>query len=527
MLALDNGAPKVLNMKQALSIFIKFQEEIVTRRTKYDLGKARDRVHIIQALQIVHDNIDEVVDIIKTSPNSDVAATRLTERFGFDDVQNKAVLDTTLKRLTGLETTKLSDERAQLEADILRYSGILNNFDTLKQVVLDELEETKNKFGDERRTEISNGIYSLEDEDLIADEEILIMLTESGYIKRITPDSFREQNRGGIGVIGMATKEDDVVQFMIHSRTKTDVLFFTNKGKVFRSRGYEIPEGTRTSKGIPAVNFIRLEDGEKILSIISAKEYDDKHFLFFTTEKGIVKRTVTKEFDNINSNGKIAIGLKDGDMLLDVKLTDGNALITLGASNGKACTFHESDVRAMGRTAAGVIGMNLDGAKVIDVCTNQGGKDILTLSEKGFGKRSPYSDFRLTSRGSKGVLALKMSDKTGALVALKAVEDDNDIVIITDAGTVMKTRVGDIHEAGRNTLGVKVITLRDKENISSVAIEPSEKDYEAQEAPAGDATNPEATEEDTEKLLYEQEKAHDVDDEDDDSSKGDNSKDDE
>jgi DNA gyrase subunit A len=365
-----------------------------------------------------------------------------------------------------------------LNKDIIRYNDILGNFELLKQVVLDELEETKKKYGDERRTELSNAIFSEDDEDLVPNEEILIMLTESGYIKRVNPDEFKVQNRGGIGVIGMETKEDDVVSEMIHARTKVDILFFTNFGKVYRVRGYQIPEGTRTSKGVPAVNIVKLENGEKILTILPAEKYDEQHYFFFTTVNGVVKRTRSDEFENINSNGKIAIGLKEGDSLVDVKYTDGTALISLASSKGKVCTFHEDDVRSMGRTATGVRGMNLDGGKVVGVCTDKGGNDILTLSANGYGKRSDYSEFRITNRGSKGVKALNVSEKSGDLVMIKAVKADEKIVIITDGGTTMKTEINDIHEAGRATLGVKVITLKEGENISSVSIELSDAEFQ-------------------------------------------------
>ena len=479
MLALDNGAPKILNMKQALNIFIKFQEEIVSRRTKFELKKALDRIHILEALKAVHDAIDEAVHIIRSAKDSEEAATNLKARFGFDDVQTKAVLDMTLRRLTGIEESKIIDETTSLQADVVRYNGILSDFEVLKKVVLDELEAVKNKYGDERRTELSNAVYSCEDEDLVPEEDILIMLTEGGYIKRLAPDSFRVQNRGGIGVIGMQTKGDDIVQTMIHAKTKTDILFFTSLGKVYSCRGYEIPEGTRTSKGTPIVNMIRLEEKEKVLTMISCDKYDQDHFFFFTTKKGTVKRTSADNFERINISGKIAIGLKEGDELEDVKYTDGTQYISIGSSKGKVCSFLEDQVRCMGRTACGVRGMNLSGGEVVGVCTSKDGGEILTVSSNGYGKRSKYTDFRITSRGGKGVLALKISDKGGDLVAIKSVKEDEYVTIITDGGTVMKTRIGDIHEAGRATIGVKIISLRDKEKISSVCIEPSEEEYQA------------------------------------------------
>ena len=356
ILALDNGAPKVLNVKQALTIYNKFQCEVIERRTKFDLNKAQNRRHILDGLLLAIDNIDEVISIIRSTKNPDEASTKLIERFGFTDVQTKAILDMKLQRLTGLERDKLSAEDAQLVQDCNRYQQILSDSGLLKEVVYNELEEVKNKYGDERKTEISDIEFSEADEDLIEDEEVLIALTQDGYIKRMSTDEFRIQNRGGIGVIGMTTKQDDVVSIMTHSRTKIDVLFFTNLGKVYRIRGYQIPEGGRTGKGLPVVNLLKLGEGERVLSIISATDYDEGKYLFFATKNGIVKRTKAEEFKLIRTDGKIAISLNEGDSLIDVKMTDGSAIICLAASSGKVCTFYETDVRTMGRSAAGEIG---------------------------------------------------------------------------------------------------------------------------------------------------------------------------
>ncbi len=479
MLALDEGAPRLLNMKQALEIYIKFQEKIVERRTRFDLEKAKARLHILVGLIIAHDNIDKVVEIIRNADTQEIADRQLQETFSLDAIQSKAILDMPLRRLPHLEINKLQDEIDQLNKDIERYNSILSNYDVLKQLILDELEETKNKFKDERRTEIGEGEYTTEDEDLIADEEILIMLTKSGYVKRVSPSAFRTQNRGGIGVIGMETKENDIVDILVHSRTKTDVLFFTNFGKVYRIRGYEIPLGSRTSKGLPIVNIINLEKDEKVLSIISVDNYDENHFLLFATKQGIVKKTSTDQFENINKNGKIAITLLENDSLIDVKYTDGEAYISLASSKGKVCTFKESDVRPTGRTSIGVKGINTDGGEVVGICTSQeGGDQIFTLSSNGYGKRSLVSDFRVTSRGSKGVYAIKVSEKAGDLVCIKAVKQTDEIIIVTDGGTVLKTRLSDIHEANRQTIGVKVITLKDNEHISSVSISEAEEELE-------------------------------------------------
>lgn len=471
MLAIDDGTPRVLNMKKALEIFIKFQEQIIERRTRFDLGKALDRIHILEGLRKAHDVIDEVILIIKSSESPESASQTLMNKFGFDEVQTKAILDMTLRRLTNIETEKIDDEMASLRADVEKYNSILSDFKVLQQTLLDQLEETKNKFKDERRTEIGEGNYTTEDEDLIPNEDILIMLTKTGFIKRISPDAFRLQNRGGIGVIGMQTKEEDVVDILLHTKTKTDVLFFTNLGKIFRLRAYRIPTGNRTWKGLPVVNLLKLEDNEKVQSIISCAHYDDNHYLFFATEKGLVKKTPTSQFENINCNGKKAINLEEGDSLVDVKLTDGQAVVSLANSNGKVCSFKEEDVRPTGRTATGVKGIDVDGGKVIGICTSEdGGSQIFTLSENGLGKRSRFEDFRITSRGSKGVYALKITEKGGNLVCIKSVNEDDEIIIVTDAGTVLRTTLEDVHEANRQTIGVKIITLKEGEKISSVSV---------------------------------------------------------
>lgn len=471
ILALDNGAPKVLNVKQALTIYNKFQCEVIERRTKFDLNKAQNRRHILDGLLLAIDNIDEVISIIRSTKNPDEASTKLIERFGFTDVQTKAILDMKLQRLTGLERDKLSAEDAQLVQDCNRYQQILSDSGLLKEVVYNELEEVKNKYGDERKTEISDIEFSEADEDLIEDEEVLIALTQDGYIKRMSTDEFRIQNRGGIGVIGMTTKQDDVVSIMTHSRTKIDVLFFTNLGKVYRIRGYQIPEGGRTGKGLPVVNLLKLGEGERVLSIISATDYDEGKYLFFATKNGIVKRTKAEEFKLIRTDGKIAISLNEGDSLIDVKMTDGSAIICLAASSGKVCTFYETDVRTMGRSAAGVKGITLDGAQVVGCSTSLEGAKILAISENGYGKITEGTKYRLTSRGSKGVMTMKVTDKVGGLVTIKAVDGDENILIITAEGTAMKTSLTQLPEAGRATQGVRVIRLKDGEHISSIAIE--------------------------------------------------------
>lgn len=483
MLALDHGTPKVLTMKQALDIYIKFQEEVITNRTKYNLKKAQARIHILEGILLIADAIDETIHIIRSSSTNEEATERLKNRFNLDDIQCKNILDMQLRKLTGLERQKYADEKAGLEADCNEYQTILSDKGSLENLLISELEEIKQKYGDERRTEISDVDYDEDDEDLIANKEILIILTRGGYIKRIDPSEFKTQNRGGVGIQGIKTKEDDDVEILTHSRTKTDVLFFTNLGKVYRARGYMIQEGSRTSKGIPAVNFLRLIDGEKINAIISMDDYAENSYLFFTTKMGVVKRCKATDFANINSNGKIALGLREGDELLDVKHTDGSALISLGSSEGKVCTFREDDVRCMGRTATGVKGMELpEGAKVVGVVTSLEGDKIFSLSANGYGKITSGTEYRITSRGSKGVLTMRVADKNGSLVAIKTVKGDENIIIITDHGTTIKTSLTQVSQLSRNTIGVRIIKLRDNEAISSCSIEPSDSEYEAKEA---------------------------------------------
>jgi DNA gyrase subunit A len=501
MLALDNGTPKVLTMRQALDIYIRFQESIITNRTKYDLAKAMGRIHILDAILTVADAIDETIHIIRSSATNEEATRRLEERFHFDDDQCKAILEMQLKKLTGLEHDKYANEKAGLEEDCKKYNLILADKGVLETTLINELEAIKKAYGDERRTEISDIDYDETDEDLIPNKEILVILTEAGYVKRVDPSEFRLQNRGGIGVIGMETKEDDDVKILRHSRTKTDVLFFTNTGRVFRSRGYQIQEGNRTSKGIPIVNFLKLQNEEVINSIISMDDYSENSYLFFCTKKGVVKRCSAKDFENILSNGKIAINLRDGDELLDVKRTDGNALVSLGSSGGKVCTFKETDVRSMGRTATGVRGMSLEAKEsIVGVVTSMEGDKIFSLSANGYGKITEGKEYRITNRGGKGVKTLKVADKNGRLVAIKTVKGDEDIIIITDHGTTIRTSLKQVGEKSRNTIGVKIITLRDKEEISSCSIEPSLADYEATEPEAPETPTADAAPEDDKAL---------------------------
>ncbi len=483
MLALDNGTPKILSMKQALQIYIDHQKNIIRRRTQFDLAKALARIHILEAILLVADAIDETVHIIRSSKTYEEAQSRLIERFSFDEVQCKAILDMPLRRLTGLEQDKYLNEKSGLEEDCKHYNAILSNETVLEDTLILELDEIKKKYGDSRRTEIADYDLDENDEDLIPNKEILIFLTKGGYIKRVDPSEFRAQNRGGIGVQGMKTKSDDDIKILRHSKTKTDVLFFTNLGRVYHCRGYQIQEGSRTSKGIPIVNLLKLMDKEEVTAIISMDDYSENSYLFFATKKGVVKRSPASEFENINVNGKIAIGLREDDELLDVRHTNGEAIVSLGSSEGKVCSFHENDVRCMGRTASGVKGIELaEGCDVVGLVTSLDGNKIFSLSENGYGKITDVSEYRITSRGSKGVRTLKTTEKNGGLCVIRNVQGDEDIMIITSQGTTMRTSLTQFREMSRNTVGVKVISLRGKETISSVSVLPSEKELEATES---------------------------------------------
>ncbi len=470
MLSLIKGEPKVLPITDVLKCYLDHQIEVVTRRTQTLLKKAEDACHILNGLMIAIDNIDEVVEIIKSSSQQDVARSRLIERFAISEIQAKEILDMRLGKLVGLEKDKLLNEIKRLSEDIERYKTLLSSKENIVTLIVSELDEVAAKFGDERRTEISNDISVIEDEDLIPEEEVVITLTTNGYIKRLAPDTFRTQNRGGRGVKGMSTNEDDVVSILLHTKTHTDLLFFTNLGKVYRIRGYQVPVYSRTGKGLPVVNLLSLDKDERVMSIISVDEYLEEHSLLFVTECGVVKRTALKEFASIRQNGKIAISLREDDVLLDVKHTDGNALIGIASSKGKMVKFNEKDVRVMGRTASGVRGMNVDGAKVVGVTTSLEGEQVLVVTENGYGKKSLFADYRLTSRGTKGVITVNATEKTGKLVAVRAVSGEEDLMVITKAGVVIRISLNQVNVAGRNTQGVRIIRLDEEQRVSSIAV---------------------------------------------------------
>ena len=496
-LCLVDGAPKVCSLKMMLEQYLDFQIEIIERRTKFLLDKDMARDHIVLGLIKCHDNIDDIVDIIKDSATPAEATERLIAKYGFTEIQVEAILAMNLRRLTGIETEKLEAERAQLEKNIAEYNRILSSRENETEIVVKELLEIKEKFGDNRRTEISNDAATIDDESLIPEEEIVITLSRGGYVKRLTTDTFRTQNRGGRGVRGAGLNENDHVEMMVYAKTHTDILFFTDLGKVYRIRGYQIPEGQRGSKGIPVINLINVEKGESVKAIIAIDEYLDDHYLMFFSEGGIVKKTPIKEYESIRQNGKIAISLREGDMLLDVKeITDyveengekAPTIIGIGASNGKMCNFPADEVRPMGRSASGVKGIELaDDEKAVGVTTSHEGDKILVLTDKGYGKMTPVfnegegpleerRNYRITKRGAKGVSTLKVTDKVGKLVAVRAVNGDEDLMVVTNAGIVIRTPLEQIRMIGRNTQGVKIMNLEARQKVASMAIIPHEEE---------------------------------------------------
>ena len=482
MLVLVNGEPKVLGIKPLLTYYMDHQFDVVTRRIQFDLAKDEERAHILEGLIKALLNIDEVVDTIKKSKNNEDSAIQLCERFELSEKQAKAVLGMTLSKLNSLETEKIDNEHKELLAEINEFKRILADKEEIYKVIKAEMLEIKERYADKRRSEIMGGEFNIDDEDLIPQEDIIVTLTVNGYIKRVKDDTYRTQKRGGKGMKGMSTNDDDVVDKIVMANTHEDVLFFTNYGKVYRIRGHQIPEYSRTSKGIPAINLLKMEQDEKVRSIISINNKDgnltDEHCLVFVTKKGITKRVYLSEFARINQNGKIAVGLKDDDELIDVKLTDGTAEIFIASSNGKVVRFNEQDVRCMGRTASGVRGINVGKGEVVGVATSLEGKYILVISEYGYGKMSDMNDYRLTKRGSQGVLTIKAGEKNGSLAKIVAVNGEEDILVVTNLGIIIRTSLKEVKVAGRNTLGVRIIRLINNQKVSSLCVTEAVEDEE-------------------------------------------------
>ncbi len=474
---LFNGVPRQASMIDLLKGYISFQEEVIIRRTQFDLKKAKDRAHILEGLRIAVDNLDEIIHTIRDSRDPNEAMPRLMEGFGLDEIQAKAILDMQFRRLTGLEREKIENEYQDLLIKIADLEDILANHDRVLQIIRDELSEIKAKFADPRRSEIIDAIADVEDEDLIPVENVIITLSSNGYIKRMTSDTYHVQNRGGKGIKGMQLHKDDVIDQFISMSTHDNLLVFTNKGKVYRMKGYNVPEFNRTSKGIPVVNLISMDKTESIKALVPYGKNDDSKFLFFVTKLGIIKRTPVEEFENINKNGKIAIKLNEDDELAFVTSTDGNSEILIGGSNGKAIRFLENTVRPLGRTARGVKGFNVDGGYVIGLATTLEGEYILTITENGFGKKSAIKDYRMTRRGSRGVKTVNVTEKSGQLVSLRAVKGDEDCMIVTAGGIVIRISLSQVSVYSRSAQGVRVMNVKD-DIISTIAILEPEEDEE-------------------------------------------------
>ena len=485
MLAIQNGVPKILSLRQILGAYIEHQTEVVTRRTIFDKEKAEARAHILEGLLIALDHIDEVIRIIRNSQTDAEAQAELMSKFKLSERQSQAILDMRLRRLTGLERDKIQSEYDDLVALIADLADILAKPERVATIIKEELEEVKRKFGDARRTELMVGeVLSLEDEDLIEETDVLITLSNKGYIKRLDQAEFTAQKRGGRGVQGTGVKDDDFVRELVSTSTHDHLLFFTNKGRVYRLKGYEIPEYGRTAKGLPIVNLLKLDEGESIQTIINVEQdRSDESYLFFTTRQGVVKRTNVAEFSNIRQNGLKALNLRDEDELINVFLTDGNTDVIIGTKYGYSVRFNEAVVRNMGRSATGVRGVNLrDGDKVVGASVITDQDEVLVITEKGYGKRTLASEYPTKGRGGKGIKTANITEKNGPLAGLLTVKGDEDLMIITDTGVMIRTSVGIISQTGRSTQGVKVMRLdQDAKIVTFTTVQPDEKDEEVVE----------------------------------------------
>ncbi|CAH0121887.1 MULTISPECIES: DNA gyrase subunit A [unclassified Paenibacillus] len=499
MLAIVNNEPKILNLKEMLSHYLQHQIEVIRRRTEFDLKKAEARAHILEGLRIALDHIDEVIALIRSSKSDEEAREGLMGRFGLSFDQAQAILDMRLRRLTGLEREKIESEYAELLKKIEEYRAILASEQLVLDIISEELNEIKEKFGDERRTEITVGEESILDEDLIPREEVIVTITHTGYIKRLPLNTYRSQRRGGKGVMGMDTKDNDFVEHLFVTNSHHYLMFFTNKGKVYRIKAYEIPELSRTARGTPIINLIQIEQGEMINAVIPVEQFEADKFLFFATRHGIVKKTPLDDYSNIRKVGLIAITLREEDELIGVKLTDGNQEIIMGTSQGMSIRFPEKDVRSMGRGASGVKGIAIDDDdKVIDMDVVQPDQDVLIVTSKGYGKRTPMSEYRIQSRGGKGIKTINVTEKNGPVVGLKVVQNDEDLMIITESGTLIRMSMSGISTMGRYTQGVKLINIREEDSVATVARadKSEEEDQDAEQSALDGSAAVEGTESD-------------------------------
>lgn len=482
-LMLDNGVPKTLGLKDIISKYIDHQKEVIIRRTRFELEKAEARVHILEGLKIALDHIDEVIKTIRGAKTDQEAKDGLMSKFGLSELQAEAIMEMKLRRLTGLERDKVEAELNELLKLIDELRAILASEEKILGIIKQELQEIKDKYADKRRTDIDmTAIEYIEDESLIPEENILIALTNKGYIKRTNSDTFKAQKRGGMGIKGMTTNEEDYVEQMINLSSHDYLLFFTNKGKVYRLKGYEIPEFNRQSKGLPIINLLQIEKDESISSMISVSPEETAKYLLFVTKKGLVKKTAIREFENIRTSGKISISLRESDELIAVKKTSDNEFVLLGSEQGRMVKFKESAIRAMGRTASGVKGINLDGGKCVCAEVVKEEDKILLVTEKGYGKKTLVSDFRETSRGSKGVKALNITEKNGKIASVKVVDENKELVIMTNTGTTMRMTLEQINTLGRVTQGVRLINLKDNQYVSTISlVEKQEEQTEEEE----------------------------------------------
>ena len=480
LLMIDNGVPKTLGLKDIISKYIDFQREVIIRRTQFELDKAEKRVHILEGYKIALDNIDAVIKIIKESKSDNEAKEKLISRFGFSEIQTDNILELKLRRLTGLEREKIEEELNSLIVEIDRLRGILADNAKVLAIIKEELLEIKSRYGDERRTKIDmTAIDFIEDESLIPEENVLVVLTHNGYIKRTTSDTFKAQNRGGVGIKGMTTNDEDFVEHMINLSTHDYVLFFTNKGKMYRLRGFEIPEAGRTARGTAIVNLLNLDAGEKVSAVIPIQNYAEGKYILMSTKNGLIKKTALKEYDSSRTTGLIGITLKEDDELIDVRLTDGQDNVVLVTKKGLCITFDEKDVRPVGRTAQGVIGIRLDAEDMVigmEPIIHGAKATLLAITENGFGKRTELEEYRVQNRGGRGVITYKITPKTGDIIGIRVVSGTEDVMLITDTGTIIRMSVDEISILGRATQGVTLMRTNEGKVVSIETVEAEEEE---------------------------------------------------
>lgn len=479
LLMLDNNTPRTLGLKNIISKYVDYQKEVIIRRTKFDLDKAEKRVHILEGYKIALDNIDDFIQIIRDAKTDVEAKTKLIAKYSLTEAQAEAILELKLRRLTGLEREKIEAELNDLLEKIKYYKEILASEAKVLEIIKQEMLEIKNKYGDERRTNIDmTAIDYIEDESLIPVENIVVTLTNKGYIKRMNSETYRTQNRGGVGIKGMTTNENDFVEKIISMSTHDYLMFFTNKGKTYRIKGYEVPQYSRQSKGLPIINLLPFDKDEEVTAMLKIDQNEENNNIVFCTQNGLIKRTAISEFENIRKSGKLAISLKENDQLISVKKTSGNDEIVIAASNGRMIRFNESEIRVMGRTASGVKGIDLGDSICVGCEIAQQNQEILVVTEKGYGKRTNINEYRMTHRGSKGVKALNITDKNGNIVSFKLVSGDEDLMIITDSGIIIRLPIGQISTTGRVAQGVRLIHLKDNQKVSSIALLDKESEEE-------------------------------------------------